>query len=214
MNFINEYVTESDMNEAAVLKYFNHNLQCVDKTNKCAWFYCECLENKEKSLKIYREKILVIKPCWRCQFKSDYHNGKITIPERNLYLWLRVCINPDGVAIVSLETLAKESFNKPVNKNYIKKLLLSLKSKKYIRYSDRMWHRCSFELYIDDFIRINKDIKTFDKYLEDNHVRSKQFTLVRIITLFRYLQILIIIFHLFIRSQFNNVIETLFLRIE
>lgn len=105
---------------------------------------------------------------------SDYRNGKITIPERNLWLWLRVCGSPYGIATVSLETLAKETFNKPVDKNYINKLLLSLKSKKYVWYSDRTGRRGSFELHMGDWILPSKYIKTLDKYFEGDVVRGEK----------------------------------------
>lgn len=104
---------------------------------------------------------------------SDYRNGKITIPERNLWLWLRVCGSPYGIATVSMETLAKESFNKPVDKNYINKILLSLKSKRYVWYSDRSGRRGSFEVHMGDWILPSKHIKTLDKYFEDDTVRGE-----------------------------------------
>ncbi len=99
--------------------------------------------------------------------RSDYHSGKITIPERNLWLWLRVCGSPYGIATVSMETLAKEAFNQPVQKNYINKILISLKSKRYIWYSDRSGRRGSFEVHMGDWILPSKQIKTLNGYFAD-----------------------------------------------
>lgn len=104
---------------------------------------------------------------------SDYRNGKITIPERNLWLWLRVCGSPYGIATVSMETLAKEAFNRPVQKNHINKILISLKSKRYIWYSDRTGRRGSFEVHMGDWILPSKSIKTLDKYFEDDEIRGE-----------------------------------------
>lgn len=104
---------------------------------------------------------------------SDYRNGKITIPERNLWLWLRVCGSPYGIATISMETLAKEAFNQPVQKNYINKILISLKSKRYVWYSDRTGRRGSFEVHMGDWILPSKQIKTLDKYFEGDTVRGE-----------------------------------------
>jgi len=107
---------------------------------------------------------------------SDYRNGKLTLPERNLFLWLRVCGSPYGIAIVEMEGLAKETFNNPVDKSYINKLLLSLKSKRYIWYSDRKGRRGSFDVHMGDWILPNKSIKTLDSYFGDAVVRSGEYT--------------------------------------
>jgi hypothetical protein len=105
---------------------------------------------------------------------ADYRNGQLTIPERNLLLWLRVNGSPYGIAIVDMASYARETFNTPVDKSYINKLLLSLKSKRYVWYSDRSGRRGSFEVHMGDWILPSKHIKTLDKYFDDGGVRGKE----------------------------------------
>ena len=93
---------------------------------------------------------------------KDYRDGRLTIAERNLYFWLRISGNPYGIAHVDMDNLAKESFNSSVDKSYINKLLLSLKSKRYVWYKERKGRRGSFELHMGDWILPSKQIKTLE----------------------------------------------------
>lgn len=103
----------------------------------------------------------------------DYRNGLLTIAERNLYFWLRISGNPHGIAHVDMDNLAKESFNNSVDKSYINKLLLSLKSKKYVWYKERKGRRGSFELHMGDWILPNKKIKNLEQYFIQKSVLSR-----------------------------------------
>lgn len=60
MNF-NEYKT-SDLSEAVVLRYYGHNLQCVDKSEYRAQFCFEREEDTDSILKSYRERVLQVEP--------------------------------------------------------------------------------------------------------------------------------------------------------
>ncbi len=60
MNF-NEYKT-SDLNEAVVLKYCGHKLECVDKTQYRAQFSFERQEDTDEVLRSYRERVLQVEP--------------------------------------------------------------------------------------------------------------------------------------------------------
>lgn len=106
--------------------------------------------------------------------KSDYYEGKITKPERNLLYWLRACGSPYGIATINMEGLADDSFNDSVSKNYINKLLLSLKGKRYIWYSDRSGRRGSFEVHMDYWILPSKQIKRLDRFFDDEGVRGEK----------------------------------------
>lgn len=102
------------------------------------------------------------------QIVSDWRNGLISKPERNLYTWLRQNGNPYGVAVVDLELLSKEAFNNEVGKSYINKLMLSLKSKRYIWYEERAGRRGSFEVRMGDWILPTKSISTLNRYFESS----------------------------------------------
>lgn len=103
---------------------------------------------------------------------SDYRNGRISIPERNLLTWLRSNGNPYGIANVDLELLSKETFNTKVDKSYINRLMLSLKSKRYIWYQERKGRRGSFEVHMGDWILPTSEIRHLNKYFDQPVVRS------------------------------------------
>ena len=103
---------------------------------------------------------------------TDWRYGKITTPERNLLIWLRTNGDMYGTAIVDMESYANETFNKPVKKSYINKLLLSLKSKRYIWYRDRAGCRGSFEVEMGDWPLPGGSNKTLDKYFSEDLVRG------------------------------------------
>ena len=77
MNF-NEYRT-SDLNEAVVLKYFGHKLECVDKTEHRAQFCFERQDDTDKILRGYREQTLLVEPyvfsLYQRELKNRLYNG-------------------------------------------------------------------------------------------------------------------------------------------
>jgi hypothetical protein len=103
---------------------------------------------------------------------DDYRDGQLSKPERNLLSWLRLSGDPYGKAVVTLEGLSCDTFNQCVTKNYINKTLLSLKSKRYIWYSDRTGRRGSFDVHMGDWILPDGSIKTLDKYFRPTRVTA------------------------------------------
>lgn len=86
------------------------------------------------------------------QVLSDRKSGKITPNEYELYMFVRHGGNPYGVTSVSLEgLLADFAHHRWKDKNYVNKLLLSLKRKRYLHYDDRVGHRGSFEVHFSQF---------------------------------------------------------------
>lgn len=102
------------------------------------------------------------------QVLADRKSGKLTPNEYELYMFVRHGGNPYGVASVSLEGLfADFSHHKWKDKNYVNKLLLSLRSKRYLHYDDRTGRRGSFEVRFPEFFtptggttRLPDDAKT------------------------------------------------------
>ncbi|MFT5849312.1 MAG: hypothetical protein ACI9H6_000117 [Patiriisocius sp.] len=77
MNF-NEYIT-TDLYEAVVLKYTDHKLECVDKTQRRAEFCFARRADTDAILKSYRERVLRVEPyafslCLR-DIKDRLYNG-------------------------------------------------------------------------------------------------------------------------------------------
>ena len=93
---------------------------------------------------------------------SDKRNGKITSSELFLLLWLRVNGNPYGIATISLKDIHEDIFNNKFTISYVNKLLLSLRSKRYLHYDDRTGRRGSFEVHFGDWILPNGNIRDID----------------------------------------------------
>lgn len=106
------------------------------------------------------------------QIVQDRRNGLLKMAEFYVYTWVRLNASPYGVAIISLSDIRNDIYDGEVSENYINKLLLSLKSKKYIYYQRRAGRRGSFEVHFGDWILPNKTIKTLDKYFNPEVVRG------------------------------------------
>lgn len=71
--------TTTNLNEAVILKYYEHKLQCVDKTQRRAEFCFEQQIDTNKLLISYRERQLQVEPFafYQCQrdIKDRLYNG-------------------------------------------------------------------------------------------------------------------------------------------
>lgn len=103
---------------------------------------------------------------------SDYRNGKITRNELILYWWLRNNANPYGITSTSLEAIVADFFP-DVGVNYINRLLLSLRSKRYLYYPSRQGRRGPFEVRFGHWKRPDDTYVTLDNFFEYELVRSK-----------------------------------------
>lgn len=89
---------------------------------------------------------------------SALRNGKITQNEYDLYAYLRHSANPYGITPVSLSALEDRYRYRGWSKNYINKLILSLRKKAYLGYPKRSGCRGEFEVRFPDFITPSKHI--------------------------------------------------------
>jgi hypothetical protein len=85
------------------------------------------------------------------QILSARKNGELTPNEYDLYMFVRHGGSPYGVSSVSLEGLEADFSHRRWTKNYINKLLLSLKSKRFLSYPERKGRRGSFEIRLPQF---------------------------------------------------------------
>lgn len=114
---------------------------------------------------------------------ADYRNGRINRAELQTYLWMRINGNPYGIAYMSLETVAEDVFGSSKKKNYVNKIMLSLKSKRYIFYEQRSGRRGSFEVHFGEWIVPGKNeagkpiIKSLDHLFADAAVRRPRLVL-------------------------------------
>src|SRR3989344_9289468 len=110
---------------------------------------------------------------------SDLRNGKLTKPEFDALLMLRMQGNPYGIAPVSHEGLAADL---RINKNNATKLMLALKGKKYIHYDARPGRRGSFEVHLDEWPTPHKNsegkmvIKRLENYILINSMGTASTT--------------------------------------
>lgn len=94
---------------------------------------------------------------------NDFKAGAMTFNELVLYLWMRINADPYGKYTASIPALKDDIF-KGVSENYVNKLLLSLRSKKYLHFPHRQGRRGSFIVSFPDFITPESKITTLDKF--------------------------------------------------
>lgn len=104
---------------------------------------------------------------------NDYRNRIITRDEYFVYSWLRLNANSFGVSTTSLSDLSNDLLRKKNKENYINKLLLSLKEKRYIYYPKRTGCRGSFNVNLGYFYLKNGTISSLDKFFDSTEVRSE-----------------------------------------
>lgn len=97
---------------------------------------------------------------------EDYRNGLITKPEFIIYCYLRLSGNPYGKAYTSFENINNDMFSGKVSKNYINRVMLSLKNKEYLHYDSRKGRRGSFEVRFGDFLSPEGILISLDKYFK------------------------------------------------
>lgn len=89
----------------------------------------------------------------------EFKDGVINRNELMLYLWMRINADPYGNYTASIPALRDDILQK-TSDNYVNKLLLSLRSKKYIHFQNHRGRRGSFEVKFGDFITPNGTITT------------------------------------------------------
>lgn len=116
------------------------------------------MNNKEESHSVIKGGYV---PMPRTIYR-DYYNGKITKPERNLLMWIRLTADMRGVCHCSMKGLAEDAFNNSVSVSYTNKLLRSLMSKRYLWYQDRNGRRGTFEVHVSDWLQKGGGVKKID----------------------------------------------------
>lgn len=107
---------------------------------------------------------------------TDYRERKITLTEWKVYVWVRMNASIYGIATVSIPAIREDMLPHLKGKsgdNFVNKVLLSLKRKKYIYFADRQGRRGSFGVHFGDWILPDKKIKTLDGFFGRNEVRSE-----------------------------------------
>lgn len=105
------------------------------------------------------------------QIIKDLHNGDITVTGFSVLCYIRLSGDPYGVATISLENIRNDVL-KGASVNYCNKILLGLKSKRYIYYEQRSGRRGSFHVELGDWILPNKKLKTLDTFFNGDSVRG------------------------------------------
>lgn len=96
------------------------------------------------------------------QVIRDYRDGKLSPTEFFMYCYIRLLGNPYGVSSISLENLRSDVLRGKGSNNYVNKILLSLKGKKYIHFSPRTGRRGSFTVQLGNWKLPNKTIKRIE----------------------------------------------------
>lgn len=110
------------------------------------------------------------------EIARSFRNGEITKGEWEVLSWLRQNGNPYGITITSLSNINEDLFRGKKSDNYINKLLLNLKNKRFLYYKKRSGRRGSFEVHFGDWIFPDKSKKTLDKYFNNENSKGKSIT--------------------------------------
>lgn len=103
---------------------------------------------------------------------SDFKNGKLSPNEWKLYMWLRLNMNPYGITSTAISAIKDDIFQN-VSKNYIQKLLLSLRSKKYLYFKNHQGRRGSFEIRFGDLISPDGVRVGIEHYFDEKKVAGE-----------------------------------------
>lgn len=106
------------------------------------------------------------------KLNRDVLDGTISREEYHVCVWLRGSSNPYAVTVVTLQGINQDVFGGRYTTNYINRILLSLKSKKYLYYKPRQGRRGSFEIKMADFLLPTKKITTYEGLSKEKLVRS------------------------------------------
>lgn len=106
------------------------------------------------------------------KLNRDVLDGNITREEYQVYVWLRGSANPYATAVVTISGIKQDVFGAKYSDNHINKILLSLKSKKYLYYIPRQGRRGSFEIKMVDFLLPTKKITTYEGLVSASSSRS------------------------------------------
>ena len=102
-------------------------------------------------------------------YKKLHNKGEINHAEYLTLLVLRSGADPYGVASTTLESLSYEVFGNKKDKSYINRVLLSLKRQKFIWYKPRQGRSGSFGIWLDDFIKQDKQVTDLSLHFGSNH---------------------------------------------
>lgn len=112
--------------------------------------------------------------------KYDYLNGKISFEEMVTLIWLQLNANPHrGKCKVSYDELAKDlhglvkNRNKHNRKNFINKIMLALKQKKYVSYTSQQGRRSSFEVLLGNYPLSSGDFTNIENVFPYSEDRSE-----------------------------------------
>ena len=98
--------------------------------------------------------------------RDDYINGKLTINEKDVLLWIWLNTNPyNGFFTLSYQGL-KQDLRNSISYANVRKIISSLRSKHYIHFINHKGRGGSFPVYPIGFLRANGQIQTED-YLKN-----------------------------------------------
>lgn len=98
---------------------------------------------------------------------ADLRRGAITTFELWLYCWIRLNTDPYGKAVLSLPSIQADAFPRH-SLNYLTKVLLSLKEKRFIYYEGRRGKRSgSFEIDVGEIRLPHSGMKDFERLFRE-----------------------------------------------
>ena len=106
------------------------------------------------------------------KYIQDVLDGVMSREEFTVLVWIRGSSTPYARFVTTIKGVNQDVFGGRYGDNYINKILLSLKNKKYLYYKPRQGHRGSFAIKSVDFLLPTKRITTYEGISRDDSIRS------------------------------------------
>jgi hypothetical protein len=125
------------------------------------------MTNKESDNKLPFQFVIFPK-----RIASDFRNGDISPNQWKLYMWLRLNMNPYGITTTSISSIREDIF-KGVGLSYVRRLLLELRSNKYLYFEDHQGRGGSFEIKFGELKTPDNVIVSIEHYFVDKKVTTE-----------------------------------------
>lgn len=113
--------------------------------------------------------------------QHDYLEGKLSFEEMIVLVWLQLSANPhNGRCKANYEGLARDlnglvrGLKKGYRKNFMNKVMLALKEKKYLSYPCQQGRRSSFGVLLNNYPLSDKTFTSIEHLAEKEHSRSQK----------------------------------------
>jgi len=106
--------------------------------------------------------------------KEAFLDGKLSIPEKNILLHLRMMADPYGKTVLTAEMIRGSVFDDNIKRGTVNKHLSSLRDKKWIDYRNRQGSGGQFQISLDVWLYSQKEWKYVSGSIRCNTIVSDE----------------------------------------